>query len=240
MNGSAAWILASSADRCAPDSQGADDTVVTPPCHAKQGTLDEKYQEKTLRFRSPVMDEGNSIVTPPVLHYHIILAAVQDAFGDTTIHFLENNNNQAVTRLTRFVSISKPERRTRVSGTVVSLSLSNADWWHSHQTLSTQMIAAQQSMFLIASGRTSLSMVDIKANEQVKNLLTNHNFDVNFHRWDETEWDIVQLGFFFGIDPTFSIMSTKQQHLNSQQQLIFKMPLRQKPFQHAQRCQSSN
>ena len=47
-------------------------------------------------------------------------------------------------------------------------------------------------------------MADIKANERVKKLLIDHNFSVNFHRWDETEWDIVQLGFFFSlVDPTF-------------------------------------
>ena len=46
-------------------------------------------------------------------------------------------------------------------------------------------------------------MSDIIANERVKRLLTDHNLYVNFHRWDETEWDITQLGFFFGFDPTF-------------------------------------
>ena len=34
-------------------------------------------------------------------------------------------------------------------------------------------------------------------------MLKDHNFYVNEHRWSEDEWDIMQIGFMFGVDPTY-------------------------------------
>jgi hypothetical protein len=131
-NGSAASIPASSAHRRAPYPQD-DGTVVAPPHRAKQGTSDEKHQEKTLRLRFPDMTGGNSIVAPPVLHYHFI-AAVQDAF----IQFLDNNN-----RVVNKIDLVRFD--------IQAQRLLSKEVSHSHQKLLTQMIAAQQSMFLTAS-----------------------------------------------------------------------------------------
>ena len=50
--------------------------------------------------------------------------------------------------------------------------------------------------------RTSCSLSKIKANPKVRALLKDHNFYVNEHRWNETEWDTTQLRFF-GMDPSF-------------------------------------
>ena len=60
------------------------------------------------------------------------------------------------------------------------------------------------TQYLLHRIRTSsCSLRDLKANPKVKNLLKLHHFYVNDHRWNETEWDTVQLGFVFGIDPSF-------------------------------------
>jgi hypothetical protein len=57
--------------------------------------------------------------------------------------------------------------------------------------------------YLLHRIRTSCSLSDIKANPKVHALLKDHNFHVNDHRWNETERDTTQHGFFFGIDPSF-------------------------------------
>ena len=61
--------------------------------HAKKSNSNDKSEEKTLRFRFPVIDDSNNIVAPPVLHHYHFIAAVQDAFGDK-IPFLDNNNRK--------------------------------------------------------------------------------------------------------------------------------------------------
>jgi hypothetical protein len=196
-NGSAASTPAPPDDRRAPDPQD-DDTVATPPRGATTTTTpDGKNQEKTLRFRFPVMTGGNSIVAPPVLHYHFI-AAVQDAFGDT-IQFIDNKN-----RVVNKIDVVRFDIKVQ----------KNLFKWYSGSSNKQTGTMAQPpdavnpndrhtTKYVSHRIRTSLSMAEIKSNERVKKLLIDHNFYVNFHRWDETEWDIVQLGFFFGLDPTF-------------------------------------
>ena len=195
-NGSAASTPAPSADRRDPDPQD-DDTVVTPPRGAKQSTSAEKHQEKTLRFRFPVMTGGNNIVAPPVLHYHFI-AAVQDAFGDT-IQFLDNNN-----RVVNQIDVVRFDIKAQKNSFKWYSGSSNKQTGGMAQTPDAVNPNDRRTTKYVSHRiRTSLSMADIKSNERVKKLLLDHNFYVNFHRWDETEWDIVQLGFFFGLDPTF-------------------------------------
>ena len=79
-SGIAASIPASRADGHTSGSQDDDTVVVTPTRRGKTIASDGQLEEKTLRFRFPVMSDGNN-VTPPVLLYHFI-DAVQDAFGD--------------------------------------------------------------------------------------------------------------------------------------------------------------
>jgi hypothetical protein len=50
--------------------------------------------------------------------------------------------------------------------------------------------------------RTTRSIGEIKTSPKVQSLLKDHNFFINKHWWNETEWDTIQLGFFFGLDPT--------------------------------------
>ena len=142
------------------------------------------------------MTGGSSIVAPPVLHYHFI-AAVQDAFRDS-IQFTDNKN-----RVVNKIDLVRSNINNQ----------KNSFTWYSDS--STKRIGMTQipdaanpndrrtTKCVSRRIRSSLSMSDLKANERIKELLIDHNFYVNFHRWDETEWDIVQLGFFFGLDPTF-------------------------------------
>ena len=194
-NGSAASNPAPPADSRAPGSQD-DDTVVTPTRRAQKSNSDNPFDEKTLMFRFPVIvDLDKSIVAPPVLHYHL-LAAVQDAFGDQ-IQLLDNNNR-------------KVEKIDIISFDIKSQK--NSFKWYSSSARKCSGFAPpvesnqndrRTTKHVSHRIRTSLSMSDIKSNERIKRLLIDHNFYVNFHRWDETEWDITQLGFFFGLDPTF-------------------------------------
>ena len=192
-NGSAASNPAPLADNRNPDHQD-DDTVATPTRGVKKVNSDSQVQEKTLRFRFPVMNGGNC-VPPPVLHYHFI-AAAQEAFGDK-IQFLDNKNRKVgKVDLVRF-----------------DINVQNNDftWYCStpnqrmnrDQSESNDPNDRRSVKYVSHRIRTTCTMADLKANPRIKSLLTDHNFFVNFHRWDETEWDVVQLGFFFGLDPTF-------------------------------------
>jgi hypothetical protein len=90
MNCIAALILASRADGHTLGPQD-NDTVVTPTCRAKTSTSNDQFEDKTLRFGFPVMDDGNHAI-PPVLHYHLI-AVIQEGFGNQ-IKFLDNENRR--------------------------------------------------------------------------------------------------------------------------------------------------
>ena len=147
-------------------------------------------------FRFPVIvDLEKSIVAPPVLHYHF-LAAVQDAFGDQ-IQLLDNNNR-------------KVDKIDIISFDIKSQK-NSFQWYNSSAKKRSGFAPPVESnqndrrttKHVSHCIRISLSMSDIKSNDRIKRLLIDHNFYVNFHRWDETEWDITQLGFFFGLDPTF-------------------------------------
>ena len=194
-NGSAASNPAPPANSRTPASQD-DDTVVTPTRRAQKNTSDNPSDEKTLMFRFPVIvDLEKSVVAPPVLHYHF-LAAVQEAFGDQ-IQLLDNNNR-------------KVEKIDIISFNIKSQK-NSFQWYNSSAKKRSGFAPSVESnqndrrttKYVSHRIRTSLSMSDIKSNERIKRLLIDHNFYVNFHRWDETEWDITQLGFFFGLDPTF-------------------------------------
>ncbi len=171
--------------------------MVTPTRGAKKDTPASQVQEKTLRFRFPVMNGGNC-VPPPVLHYHFI-AAVQEAFGDQ-IQFLDNKNRKVgKIDLVRFDIKNQINDFTWYSS---SLNQESANQDQS-QSESDDPHDRRSVKYVSHRIRTTCTMADIKANPRIRSLLMDHNFFVNFHRWDETEWDVVQLGFFFGLDPTF-------------------------------------
>ena len=194
-NGSAASNPAPPADSRVPGSQD-DDTVVTPPRRTKKSNSDDQSDEKTLMFRFPVVvDLEKGIVAPPVLHYHF-LAAVQEAFGDQ-IQILDNKNRKV--------------DKIDIIGLDIKNQKSSFTWYNSSTTkhkgfappVASTPNDRRTTKYVSHRIQTSLSMSDIKSNERIKRLLIDHNFYVNFHRWDETEWDITQLGFFLGFDPTF-------------------------------------
>ena len=170
--------------------------MVTPTRRAKQNSTDDQSAEKTLRFRFPVMNTGSNAVAPPMLHYHFI-AAVQDAFGDK-VKFLDNNN-----RILDKIDMVRFDIKHQKNTFKWYSSASNKQRGFAQQQDNINTDDRRSTKYVSHRIRTSLSMSDIKSNSRVKSLLTDHNFFVNFHRWDETEWDVIQLGFFFGLDPTF-------------------------------------
>jgi hypothetical protein len=195
MNGSAASVPAPPDGDHVPGSTD-DDTVATPTRRAKQPSPDDKSEEKTLRFRFPVMNTGNNNVPPPMLHYHFI-STVQDAFGDK-VKFLDNNN-----RILEKNDMIRFDIKHQKNTFKWYSNASNKQRGFTQQPDTINTDDRRSTKYVSHRIRTSLSMADIKSNPRVKSLLTDHNFFVNFHRWDETEWDVIQLGFFFGLDPTF-------------------------------------
>jgi hypothetical protein len=170
--------------------------VVTPTRRAKQTSTDDQPAEKTLRFRFPVMNNGSNVVAPPMLHYHFI-AAVQDAFGDK-VKFLDNNN-----RILDKIDMVRFDIKHQKHTFKWYSSASNKQRGFAQQPDNINTDDRRTTKYVSHRVRTALTMSDIKSNSRVKSLLTDHNFFVNYHRWDETEWDVIQLGFFFGLDPTF-------------------------------------
>ena len=169
-----------------------DDTVQTPTRSEKVQEPTDKLNEKTLRFRFPSMTDGDP-VAPSVVHARW-MGLLQEEFGDA-VQIYDNKN--------RIVQKLDPIRANK------QLTKNHFVWYapgnkrHPNTTLQTQATDRRVTTYLLHRIRTSCSLSDIKANAKVRALLKDHNFYVNEHRWNETEWDTTQLGFFFGIDPSF-------------------------------------
>ena len=169
-----------------------DDTVATPPRGGKTKAPSTTFIEKTLRFRFPPMFTGDP-VAPSTLHAHW-MCAIQQEFGND-VQIIDNQN--------RVVSKIDP---TRIDPKNIKAHFV----WHSQASKRNPNVPTQTksndrrtTQYLLHRIRTSCSLRDLKTNPKVKNLLKSHDFYVNEHRWNETEWDTIQLGFMFGIDPSF-------------------------------------
>ena len=227
-NGTAALTPAPPADHHDPETQD-DDTVATPTRGAKKVPSNSQVQEKTLRFRFPVMNGGNC-VPPPVLHYHFI-AALQEVFGDQ-IQFLVDNKNCKVGKvdLVRFH---------------IKNQSSDFTWYYSSPNQRTNQDQSESNnpndrrTVKYVSHRicTTCTMAEIKANPRVKSLLTDHNFFVNFHRWDETEWETMLSNWVSSL--VLIRPSYPQTKLRQKSPQIYKQPLLQNHHR-VPKCPSSS
>jgi hypothetical protein len=169
-----------------------DDTVVTPTRGEKERAVVDKFNEKTIRFRFPAMTSGDP-VAPSVVHARW-MCIIQEEFGDAVQIF--DNNNRIIPKL-------DPLRMT------TQLTKANFLWYsptskrNPDETPKTQETDLRVTKYMLHRIRTSCTLSEIKANSKVRSLLKEHNVFVNDHRWNETEWNTTQLGFFFGIDPSF-------------------------------------
>jgi glycerophosphoryl diester phosphodiesterase len=170
-----------------------DDTVVTPPRGEKVARESiDTINEKTLKFRFPPMT-ADDMIAPSVVHARW-MCILQEEFGETVQFY--DNKNQIIPRL-------DPIRMEQ--------QLVKAQFlWHSQAPKHGPAAAPQTrstdrrfTRYMLHRMRTSYSLGAIKANPKVLAFLQEHNFYVNEHRWNETEWDTTQLGFFFGTDPSF-------------------------------------
>ena len=169
-----------------------DDTIATPPRGENDRASTDKKHEKTLKFRFPPMNTDD-MIAPSFVHARW-MCILQEEFGDAVQFF--DNKNQIIPRL-------DPIRMDQQLVKAYFL-------WHSQapkhgpppppQARSTDR---RFTRYMLHRMRTSCSLSAIKANPKVRAFLKEHNFYVNEHRWNETEWDITQLGFFFGTDPSF-------------------------------------
>ena len=176
------------------DASPDDATVTTPPRGERARSKDTFFQEKTIRFRFPPSEDGR-VVPPPLLHIHW-MHAVQDAFGDQ-VQFIDNNN--------RRVPKIDPLRYGRTEGPTTYFKWYCADSKKpaTHSPNPPSPTDRRITRYTLHRIRTTYSIGEIKTSPKVQALLKDHNFFVNEHRWNETEWDTIQLGFFFGLDPTF-------------------------------------
>ncbi len=161
-------------------SQGDDNTVATPPKGEKRRTRELVVEEKTLKFRFPPPKDSDGNVNPLVLHVHW-MHEVQTAFGEGVLFF--DNGNRKLSKLDPLRDM--PE--------------SQAHHFAVHNVQST----SGTTRFIIHRIQTKFPLSEIKNAPNVANLMQKYDFYVNDHKWNETEWETTQLGFFYGIDPQF-------------------------------------
>ena len=177
-------------------SQDDDDTVVTPTKGETSQSRGLTVEEKTLKFRFPLIKYGsNGNVNPLVLHAHW-MHVVQTAFGDGVKFF--DNSNRTIGKLD-LLSITQESQEHQFSvHTTQTRNRSKDDvQGNTHE--------AQQypNRFIIHRMQTKYTLSEIKSTPNVANLMQKYNFYVNEHKWSETDWDTIQLGFFYGVDPQF-------------------------------------
>jgi hypothetical protein len=177
-------------------SQDDDDTVVTPTKGETSESRGLTVEEKTLKFRFPLIKYGsNGNVNPLVLHAHW-MHEVQTAFGDGVKFF--DNSNRKIGKLD-LLSITQESQEHQFSvHTTQTRNRSKDDvQGNTHE--------AQQypNRIIIHRMQTKYTLCEIKSTPNVANLMQKYNFYVNEHKWSETDWDTIQLGFFYGVDPQF-------------------------------------
>ena len=169
-----------------------DDTVVTPPRGDRAKPNEQSLVEKTIKFRFAPMASGDA-VHPHTLHTHW-MQAIQQAFGDK-VQFFDNAN--------RRVPVIDPIR-TAESTSKMRFTLHGRT--HSKRKappLPPTVGDRRSTKYILHRVRTAYPISDLKADPKVMKMLKEHNFYVNEHRWSEEDWDVLQIGFMFGIDPTF-------------------------------------
>ena len=168
-----------------------DDTVVTPPRGDRARSNDHSLEEKTIKFRFAPMASGDA-VPPHILHVHW-MQAIQQAFGDQEVQFFDNAN--------RRVPVIDPIR-TEASRSKMMFTL----YGRPQSKRKVPPLPGDRrstSKYIIHRVRTVYPISDLKANPRAMKMLKENDFYVNEHRWSEEDWDVLQIGFIFGIDPTF-------------------------------------
>lgn len=177
-------------------SEEDDDTVVTPPKGDKSVLSRSIIQEKTLKFRFPPTQHGNNgNVHPLVLHAHWMYE-VQMAFGDEVKFF--DNSNRKVGKLDT-LGITQEAQEQRFSVHTANAGNRRNDDSQDHRP-NTQY---RPNRFILHRIQTKFTLSEIKNAPNVANLMQKYDFYVNDHKWSETDWGTIQLGFLYGIDPQF-------------------------------------
>ena len=173
-------------------STSDDDTVVTPPRGDRTRSTDRELEEKTIKFRFAPVTDGNP-VPPHILHVHW-MHAVQKAFG-SQVQFFDNANRLVpVIDPLRTEETSQKMRFTLHGRTEAKRMQSRQPVVNGHR---------RTTKYIVHRVRTAYPINELKAAPEVMKMLKDHDFYVNEHRWSEEDWDVLQIGFMFGIDPTF-------------------------------------
>lgn len=124
------------------------------------------------------------------------MQGVQQAFGPQ-VQFFDNANC--------LVQVVIDPIRTEATGQQMEFNLYGRPQQSKHRTNLPPLISGvrQSTKYIIHRVRTAYPISDLKADPRVLKMLKDHDFYVKEHRWSERDWDILQIGFMFGIDPTF-------------------------------------
>jgi hypothetical protein len=179
----------STAGRQPPSSSSCadDDTIATPPKGDKSLSHGLRVEEKTLKFRFPSPHKSNDgNINPLVLHVHW-MHEVQKSFGNGVQFF--DNKNRKIGEVDPLCMTPDPQP--------YHFSVQNAAVKNQNNDESAN------TRFIIHRMQSKHSLSEIKQTPNVLKLMQNYDFYVNDHRWSETDWDTIQLGFFYGLDPQF-------------------------------------
>ncbi len=171
-------------------SDADDDTVVTPPRGEKQKAREGLSVEKTLKFRFVPSTDN---VHPAILHAQW-LKEIKSLYGDGIQIF--DNKNRPVTKIDPLRT--DPERY----GQQFQI-YSDRHTTRNKGNKSDHQDTSRTTSYIVHRIQTTISLSEMKAAPTVLNLMKDHEFYVNEHKWSETDWETTQLGFFYGIDPQF-------------------------------------
>ena len=145
-------------------------------------------EEKTLKFRFPPPKDNDGNINPLVLHIHW-MHEVQTAFGEDVIFF--DNSNRKIGKLDPL--------RNKPDSQAYQFMVHNA----LNSAVKTSESPIKKTHIVIHRIQSKYPLSEIKNAPNVANLMRKYDFYVNDHTWSETEWDTVQLGFFYGLNPQF-------------------------------------
>lgn len=171
-----------------------DDTVATPTRGDKSRPNDQSLEEKTIKFRFPAPVSSGDPIPPHVLHVHW-MQDIQQAFGPQ-VQFFDNANHKVPVIDPIRVEATGAKMNFKLHGRPISRG----------QTKEPPLVLGDRratKYITIHRIKTSFSIADLKADPHAQKMLRDHDFYVNEHRWSEDEWDTLQIGFMFGIDPTY-------------------------------------
>ena len=162
----------------------ADDfSAATPPVWAKERVQDYEFIAKTIRFQFSPSDYRRIGAIQPAVVHHMWLNAILSEYGDD-VHII-NNYNCRVTML----DMHKLEDPTAY------------DKQFKVHSKNTPGQPDKQSVIIIHRILTRIPFGQLKRFHRAFEIILKNKCFLTEHYWDESEWDVSQLGFITGYNP---------------------------------------